>query len=136
MELTLKRIAAGIVVATLFSIGTPGSTETRVAAEEPPFACSPEARPANLTLAMNDLSDRAVTLSAFKGQVILLNFWATWCGPCRTETAWFVDLQDRYGKAGLQVLGVSIDDPLRLIKPLRGGFQDQLPAPAGPGAQR
>ena len=133
MKLTLNRIGVGVLGAMLFSVGGPAPTETRVAAAEPPFACSPEARPANLTLALNDLSDKAVTLSAFKGQVILLNFWATWCGPCRTETAWFVDLQDRYGKAGLQVLGISIDDPLRLIKPYAADFKINYPLLQGLG---
>lgn len=133
INLTVNRIGVGVLGVMLFSVGPTASRETRVAAAEPPFACSPDARPANLTLALNDLTNNAVTLSAFKGQVILLNFWATWCGPCRTETAWFVDLQDRYGKAGLQVLGVSIDDPLSLIKPYAADFNINYPVLQGLG---
>ena len=75
------------------------------------------ARPANLTLTLKDLDNIDVTLSAFKGKVILLNFWATWCGPCKIETPWFIDLQDRYGKKGLQVVGISLDDTLELLTP-------------------
>lgn len=50
-----------------------------------------------------------VTLSDFKGKVIILDFWATWCGPCKIEIPSFIELQTEYGDAGLQILGVSLD---------------------------
>jgi len=49
-------------------------------------------------------------LSDFKGKAVLLNFWATWCEPCKIEMPWFVELQKQYGPQGLQVLGVAMDD--------------------------
>ncbi|MGD9021843.1 MAG: TlpA disulfide reductase family protein, partial [Lysobacterales bacterium] len=52
-----------------------------------------------------------VTAADFDGRVLLLNFWATWCEPCRREMPMLVDLQARYGQAGLQVVGVAVDDP-------------------------
>ena len=56
------------------------------------------------------LDGKKVRLSDFHGKAVLLNFWATWCGPCKVEMPWFVDLQKRYGNDGLVVLGVAMDD--------------------------
>jgi peroxiredoxin len=55
------------------------------------------------------LSGEAVRLSGLRGRPVLLNFWATWCTPCRTEVPVLIDLHERYGPAGLQVIGVSTD---------------------------
>jgi cytochrome c biogenesis protein CcmG, thiol:disulfide interchange protein DsbE len=58
----------------------------------------------------NDLSGHPVHLADFHGKVVLLNFWATWCGPCLEEIPAFSHWQQQYGPAGLQVIGVSMDD--------------------------
>ena len=57
-----------------------------------------------------DLSGQPLNLSSYRGKVVLLDFWATWCVPCREETPHLVDLQNKYGGQGLQVIGVSMDD--------------------------
>lgn len=57
-----------------------------------------------------DLDGHAISLAQYRGKVVLLNFWATWCAPCRIEMPRFVEWQQRYGAQGLQILGVSIDD--------------------------
>jgi peroxiredoxin len=59
---------------------------------------------------LKDLAGKKIRLSDYRGKVVLLNFWATWCPPCKEEMPWFVDLQQRYGAQGLQVIGVAMDD--------------------------
>jgi thiol-disulfide isomerase/thioredoxin len=56
-----------------------------------------------------DLSGKEVSLSSFKGKPLLINFWATWCGPCKVETPWLIELQNEYGPKGLQVVGISTE---------------------------
>ncbi len=56
------------------------------------------------------LDGRNLRLSDFRGKAVLLNFWATWCGPCKIETPWLVEMQKEYGPQGLQVVGVAMDD--------------------------
>ncbi len=58
---------------------------------------------------LNDLDGQAVTLSSYAGKVVILDFWATWCAPCRYEVPHLVELQERFGARGLQVLGVTLD---------------------------
>jgi peroxiredoxin len=59
---------------------------------------------------LQSLDGKTVRLSDYRGKGVLLNFWATWCGPCKIEMPWFVDLQKQYGPEGLQILGVAMDD--------------------------
>jgi peroxiredoxin len=56
------------------------------------------------------LDGKTTRLSDFRGKAVLLNFWATWCSPCKIEMPWFVDLQKQYGSQGLQIVGVAMDD--------------------------
>jgi cytochrome c biogenesis protein CcmG/thiol:disulfide interchange protein DsbE len=57
-----------------------------------------------------DLGGRPLSLRAYRGKVVLLNFWATWCAPCLAEMPRFAAWQTQYGQAGLQVIGISMDD--------------------------
>jgi thiol-disulfide isomerase/thioredoxin len=59
---------------------------------------------------LQSLDGRDVKLSDFRGKAVLLNFWATYCGPCKIEMPWFVALQNEYGPQGLQIVGVAMDD--------------------------
>jgi peroxiredoxin len=86
-------------------------------AAEPVVACPADAKPANLDFTMKDAQNRSVTLSSFKGKVILIDFWATWCEPCKIEIPWFVEFQNKYGSRGLQVIGISVDDSAEQLKP-------------------
>jgi thiol-disulfide isomerase/thioredoxin len=59
---------------------------------------------------LESLDGKTTRLSDFRGKAVLLNFWATWCGPCKIEMPWFVDFQKQYGTQGLQIVGVAMDD--------------------------
>jgi peroxiredoxin len=59
---------------------------------------------------LETLDGKTVHLSDFKGKGVLLNFWATWCQPCKIEMPWFAELQKQYGPQGLQIVGVAMDD--------------------------
>ncbi len=79
-------------------------------------ACTSGSRPPHVGTAARDFtlqdSDRKVTLNQFRGQVVVLNFWATWCTPCQEELPSLIAMQDRTRDKGVVVLGVSIDvDP-------------------------
>src|SRR6266571_6960031 len=59
---------------------------------------------------LESLEGKTMRLSDFRGKAVLLNFWATWCGPCKIEMPWFVELQKEYGPQGFQIVGVAMDD--------------------------
>jgi peroxiredoxin len=60
---------------------------------------------------LNTLDGGKIHLADYRGKIVLLNFWATYCVPCKTETPWFVDLQKKHGAEGFQVIGVTMDEP-------------------------
>jgi peroxiredoxin len=59
---------------------------------------------------LESLDGKTVHLSDFRGKGVLLNFWATWCQPCKIEMPWFAELQKQYGPQGLQIVGIAMDD--------------------------
>ena len=59
---------------------------------------------------LKDADGQTVSLSDYRGKVVLLNFWATWCGPCALEIPWFEEFEQKYKSQGFEVLGVSMDD--------------------------
>jgi peroxiredoxin len=67
---------------------------------------------------LKDAQGRAVKLSDYKGKIVLLNFWATWCGPCKIEIPWFIDLEQRYKDRGFAVIGIATDEEgWEIVKP-------------------
>jgi cytochrome c biogenesis protein CcmG/thiol:disulfide interchange protein DsbE len=59
---------------------------------------------------LEDLSGKNVSLADYKGNALLINFWATWCAPCKIETPWLIELRNQYAAQGFEVLGISADD--------------------------
>ena len=80
-------------------------------------ACPANAKPANLNFTLKDINGKDLKLSSLKGKVILLDFWATWCEPCKLEISWFAEFQTKYGPRGFQAVGVSVDDTVEKLKP-------------------
>ena len=62
-------------------------------------------------ITLTDLNGNALSLPGYHGKVVLINFWAAWCTPCRGEIPQFMALQEKYGSRGLQTVGISLDDP-------------------------
>ena len=78
-----------------------------------------------------DLSGQALDLSSYRGKVVLLDFWATWCVPCREETPHLVDLQNKYGSQGLQIIAVSMDDGPEPVRDFYKRFNMNYPVVMG-----
>jgi peroxiredoxin len=67
---------------------------------------------------LQDANGQTVSLSDYRGKVVLLDFWATWCGPCKIEIPWFMDFEKQFKDRGFAVLGVSMDeDGWKVVKP-------------------
>lgn len=86
--------------------------------------------PLNYTL--KDINGVDVNLRSFMGKVILINFWATWCGPCRVEIPYLIELQTQYGD-DLVVLGISVDDTPEKMQPYAEAMQINYPLLVGLG---
>jgi thiol-disulfide isomerase/thioredoxin len=83
---------------------------------------------------LSDLNGQELSLSRFRGKVILLDFWATWCVPCRAEIPRLVELQNQYRERGLQIIGISMDDSPQPVRDFYRQFKMNYPVALG-GAQ-
>ena len=89
-------------------------------------------KPAPLDFTLKDMNGVDVQLASFKGKVIVLNFWATWCGPCKAEIPDLVSLQTQYA-SDLVVLGISVDDTPEKMKPYAEQYKVNYPLLVGNG---
>jgi len=80
---------------------------------------------------VQDLNGHPVDLASLRGKVVLLNFWATWCTPCRAEIPNFVQFQDSYGPQGLQIVGMSMDDDAKPVREFYRQFKMNYPVGMG-----
>jgi len=78
-----------------------------------------------------DLDGKPLDLTNYRGKVVLLDFWATWCTPCRDEIPHFVEWQDKYREQGLQVIGISMDDGPKPVREFYREFKMNYPVALG-----
>lgn len=74
-----------------------------------PHLISPLMQKPAPNFSLPDLSGKKISLSSYRGKAVLLNFWATWCAPCKIETPWLVELRNQYAPQGFEILGVSTE---------------------------
>ncbi len=98
-----------------------------------PSACSART-PAARNFVLRDVDNHKWTFASTKGKVVLLDFWATWCAPCKVEIPGFVELYGRYKSAGLEVVGVSMDTDLPAIRAFAEEHRIDYPILIGAGA--
>jgi thiol-disulfide isomerase/thioredoxin len=112
----------------------PDAAAAAFEAEQSGDACMANAKPAKLDFTLKDLEGKDVSLTSFRGKVILLNFWATWCGPCKAEIPGFVELQNAY-KNDLVVVGYSVDDTAAQARAFANEFKMNYPILLGEGRE-
>jgi thiol-disulfide isomerase/thioredoxin len=126
-----KKVLIGIVAVAVLVVGlyfvnrewiAPLSTQQVQASTDHPFAPK---------FSLTDISGQKLTLDDYKGKVVVLDFWATWCGPCRIEIPEFVELQKRYRDQGLAMIGISMDDGPDPVKEFYKQFNMNYPVAVG-----
>lgn len=137
--LAARWISMAATAAALALLFVPAGDDHALFAPEPIEAaasasCAADARKAPLNYTLKDMHGVDVKLSSFRGKVILMNFWATWCGPCKAEIPSLVELQKQYAN-DVVVLGVSVDDPVEKLKPFAAQFKINYPVLVGLGRE-
>lgn len=106
-------VIVALVVAVMIYAGvrsSRGPKETAVIGNPEPLQANDAKGKQAPDFTLQDLDGKPVKLSDFRGKAVLLNFWATFCGPCKVEMPWLVELQKQYGPQGLEIVGVALDD--------------------------
>jgi cytochrome c biogenesis protein CcmG, thiol:disulfide interchange protein DsbE len=80
---------------------------------------------------LTDLSGHPLRLSDYRGKVVILDFWATWCEPCKEEIPHLIDLRNRYSAQGVEVIGISMDDDDKPVRTFQQKYQINYPVAVG-----
>jgi thiol-disulfide isomerase/thioredoxin len=109
----MKKVSVILAIVVAIVIGTYFADKaTRISAKNRPIGepiPAGDDKPAP-DLTLKDIDGKDVSLAQYKGKVVLVNFWATWCDPCREEIPWLINMQAKYGAKGFTVLGVAMDE--------------------------
>jgi thiol-disulfide isomerase/thioredoxin len=114
----LVLLGATVVLAALAGWTSPSATDSHPAASAPVSVWK-----------LQDVNGKTVSSADFKGKIVVLDFWATWCSPCRAEIPGFIELQKEYGKNGVAIIGASVDgaDELAAVKKFAERFGINYP---------
>lgn len=122
-----RRFIIGLAGWGLLLASPPGRVQGRGMTPMPAVSPAP-------TLRLKDGDDRIVDLAQYKGRVVLVNFWATWCGPCRKEMPDFVEVYKQQKANGFEIIGVSLDEEgWEVVQPFLKQYKINFPVVVGDG---
>src|SRR5437868_8350564 len=129
VESLLRKLGPALILMGVIAAAYFGS-RVRVTSANVNFTTT-GSHPAAPEFSLVDLSGNKLDLSRYQGKVVVLDFWATWCSPCRSEIPHFIDWQNRYGSEGLQVIGISMDDDIKPVQEFYQQFKMNYPVAVG-----
>ena len=117
-------VVALILVFAVYKISRRGSGPAKPGPSSVVHSVAPD-------FSLQDLNGQPLELASYRGKVVILDFWATWCAPCRGEIPHFVEFQDKYRDQGLQVIGISMDDGPKPVREFYQEFKMNYPVALG-----
>lgn len=121
----MRRLVVALAVLVVSIISAPRTDAT----QEPSLIGKPA--PA---FALKDIAGKPLRLADYRGKVLLIDFWATWCVPCRVEIPHFIELQKKYASRGFSVIGISMDDDAKPVVPFVKKYGMNYPVAVGDAA--
>ena len=119
-----KVLAAAAVIGAVFAVAFVARSGAPAGPQKPKV---------NLAFIVEDISGKKVDLASFAGKPLVLNMWATWCGPCKIETPQLMALADKYRARGLAIVGLNVDDPPDAVRAFANEFKVNYPMLIGLG---
>jgi len=126
-----SKILAGALMALLVVVGLYFVNRYWIAPAVKAQTKGSDTHPLAPQFSLTDITGKPLNFSDYKGKVVALDFWATWCGPCRIEIPGFIELQKRYGSQGFAMIGISMDDSPEPVVDFYKQFQMNYPVAIG-----